>query len=134
MDAWPWLRRTRIFIGLCSGAACLLSCEPHRAGARPVLRADHPRGPGSFCALNPEGCPAPPTTAEESRPFDLDSCLKACEVGGAVLKSFCRGLEESWQRRLCWSVVHGSKVACKGMCYRVHACMDEAAECPEREE
>lgn len=51
-----------------------------------------------------------------------------------MLESFCRGLAEDWQKRLCWSVVLGSKAACKGMCYRIQACMDDANPCPEREE
>lgn len=134
MDTRSWPCRPRLPAGSCCAVVCLLSCASHRTNSRPVLLADHPRGPGSFCALNPEGCPPPPTTVAESRPFDLSSCLDACEAGGAVLESFCRSLPEPWQRELCWSAVWGSKVACKNMCYRVHACMDESAECPERAE
>lgn len=134
MDTKPWLRRVRRLVGAAGVTVCLLSCGTHQAGARSVLRADHPRGPGSFCALNPEGCPPSAFTATEPGAFDLASCLKACDAGGAVLESFCRGLVEKWQRELCWSVVGGTKVACKNMCYRVHSCVDTGRECPEREE
>lgn len=119
-----------------SFAACILSCTPYRTGTRSVLRADHPRGPGSFCALNPEGCPPPaPVSTPPAEPgtFDLETCLKACEAGGAILESYCRSLPENWQQRLCWSVVLAKKTVCKGMCYRLNACAS-GADCPEREE
>lgn len=134
MDARTRLRRVGL-LGAACVVACLLSCAAYPVRSRSVLRADHPRGPGSFCALNPEGCPPPlssPTAEPEA--FDLNRCLKACDAGGAVLEAFCRGLAEDWQKRLCWSVVLGSKKACQGMCYRIHACMDDANACPEREE
>lgn len=115
--------------------ASLLSCGVHRAGTGRVLRSDYARGPGSFCALNPEGCPPDPSKTPPAQPggFDLGSCLNACEAGGAVLESYCRGLTEKWQQRLCWSVVLGSKVACRGMCYRIHTC-STSADCPEQKE
>ncbi len=129
-----WLQRARLLLGAGGGVAFLLSCGAHSAGSSSALRADHPRGPGSFCALNPEGCPPPTVASTEPGTFNLDTCLKACDAGGAVLESFCRGLAESWQRELCWAAVSGTKVACKNMCYRVHACMDDSTRCPERTE
>ncbi|MFB1484410.1 hypothetical protein [Corallococcus sp. RDP092CA] len=95
------------------------------------LRADHSRGPGSFCALNPEGCSPPPASTPGT--FDLDSCFKACDAGGAALESYCRSLAETWQRQLCWSVVQGSKAACKGMCSRINACVSYSTACPPDE-
>jgi hypothetical protein len=42
---------------------CLLACAGMHSGGAPVLADGYDRRPGSFCALNPEGCPplvAPP--------------------------------------------------------------------------
>ena len=129
------LRQAGLLLGAAYVAACLLSCTASPVRSRSVLRADHPRGPGSFCALNPEGCPPPPSPASAAPgAFDLNRCLKACDAGGVVLESFCRGLVEKWQRELCWGAVEGSKVACKNMCYAIHECMDDAEACPERAE
>ncbi len=133
---WPmrWAQRGALLFGMGSAVVCLLSCGAPSMGSRRVLRADRAPAPNSFCVLNPEGCPPPPTAASrESEAFDLDACLHACEVGGAVLKSYCRTLPHQWQRELCWSVVTGSKVACRGMCYRLHDCAT-SADCPERKE
>lgn len=133
LNRWIW--KGTLLIGMASMFASLLSCEVHRAGTGRVLRDGYPRGPGSFCALNPEGCPPDSSTTDPAQPgtFDLGSCLKACEAGGAVLESYCRGLPANWQRRVCWSVVLGSKVACRGMCYQLHTC-STSADCPERKE
>ena len=137
-----WFWKGVLFVGLGSMVASLLSCGVQQVRKMTTLaqdgnhtRSDYPRDPGSFCALNPEGCPPDPSTTAPAQPggFDLGSCLNACEAGGAVLESYCRGLPESWQRRLCWSVVQGSKVACRGMCYRIHTC-STSADCPERKE
>jgi hypothetical protein len=119
---------------LCATAITLLSCGVHPAGRNAVLHDGYPRGPGSFCALNPEGCPPPSDTAKPTHPgpFDLQSCLDACKEGGVLLESYCRGLREPWQRRLCWSVVQGSKVACQNMCHRIHECA-HSTDCPERD-
>ena len=80
------------------------------------------RGPGSFCALNPNGCPpvnppngAPPTdfcvlnpdacpmspgghsgggsnNQCTNPPSNVNDCLAACDAGGEALKNFCRGI------------------------------------------
>ena len=133
LNRWRW--RGTLLIGLGSLIAGLLSCGVRQSGSGLLLLADYPRDPGSFCALNPEGCPPASSTPAPKKPgtFDLDSCLKACEAGGAILESYCRGLPEKWQQRLCWSVVLGSKAACKGMCYRINTC-STSADCPERKE
>lgn len=98
-----WIRQSVQLAVLSSTAAVLLSCVAYQTSDnRRVLRQDHPRDPGSFYALNPEGCPpAPPATPTQPRIFNLDACLEACEAGGAALESYCRGLQENWQRRLC---------------------------------
>lgn len=116
----------------------LLSCGVHRPASRTVLHDGYPRGPGSFCALNPEGCPPQPQNEPVAVPrnpvaFDVNACLDACEAGGAVLDEYCRNLAEAWQRRLCWSVSLGSKVVCKNMCYGIHTCAASEG-CPERKE
>jgi hypothetical protein len=135
MATWRGVGQVTWLLGL----TCLVSCVSvggsQRSGTPTVLREDHPRGPGSFCALNPEGCPPPPPkpAAPKSGTFSVESCLQACEAGGAVLESYCRGLAKAWQQRICWSVVLGTKVACQGMCYRVNAC-NESADCPERDD
>ena len=130
-----WALQIALVVGVGSAAISLVSCGTARGSSQRALcqDSDYPRDPGSFCALNPEGCP-PRSTPAPARPgaFDLDSCLKACEAGGAVLESYCRGLSENWQQRLCWSVVLGSKAACRGMCYRLHDCATSTT-CPERE-
>jgi hypothetical protein len=112
----------------------MLSCIHYASNGQRELHDGYPRGPGSFCALNPEGCPpaSPPAKASPGA-FDLRTCLDACEAGGVVLESYCRGLKQGWQRELCWSVVLGSKAACRGMCYRLHDC-ETSANCPERKE
>ena len=134
MRPMRWARRGALLLGMGSAMACLPSCGAHPMGTRRVLRADHARVPNSFCVLNPEGCPPPPpATPTESETFDLESCLKACAAGGAVLESYCRGLPENWQQRLCWSVILAPKSFCNGMCYRLNAC-ETSADCPEREE
>jgi len=121
--AWGFWRRHSVQLTmLISAATVWLSCVGRYASNtshalrldsprdnRHVVQQDYPRDPGSFCALNPEGCPpvppAAPAVPTQPTPFNLDACLKACEAGGAVLESYCRGLQETWQRRLCWSVV-----------------------------
>lgn len=133
MDSKRWLRCAGLLSGM-GLTVLMLACVAQPASTRSVLRSEHHRGPGSFCALNPEGCPPPASTQAEPGLFDLNRCLKACDAGGATLEHFCRGLAEAWQRQLCWSVVWGSKVACKNMCYRIHSCLDESKECPERAE
>ena len=135
MTLRPWVSREfgRLVVGIAMAGA--LSCAPYPSARRSEFRDDYSRAPGSFCALNPEGCPPPasPPTQASPGPFDLNSCLEACEAGGAVLDNYCRGLQEAWQRRLCWSVVLGSKAACRGMCHRLHACETDA-QCPERKD
>jgi hypothetical protein len=135
MSLIRWVLLVSLWVGIGSAGAALLSCGTVRGGTGSELHSDgdYPRDPGSFCALNPEGCPPDPRAAQLGPGvFDLDGCLKACEAGGAVLESYCRGLSETWQQRLCWSVVLGSKVACRGMCYRLHDCATSTS-CPERD-
>ena len=78
-----WLRLA------CLGTLCsALACAGAQLVEAPALVADYPRGPGSFCALNPEGCPPPPAPAQHEPVQDLESpankqaCLDACEAGG----------------------------------------------------
>ena len=127
----PWLRLA------CLGALC---CALASAGAQwvepPALVADHPRGPGSFCALNPEGCSPPPPPAQPEPVQDLESpankqaCLDACEAGGEVLKNFCRRLRNERKRALCWGAAEGTRQACRGMCNAIYAC-DGSADCAQ---
>jgi hypothetical protein len=134
MRPMRWAQRGALLFGMGSAVVCLLSCGAPSMGSRRVLRADGAPVPNSFCVLNPEGCPPPRSSASaQSEPFDLSACLKACEAGGALLESYCRGLPEDWQRRLCWSVVEESKEACRNMCYALNACAT-SADCPERDE
>ncbi len=75
---------------------------------------------GSFCVLNPEGCPprsSPPPPAQLKPVEDLESpankqaCLDACEAGGEVLKNFCRRLRNERKKALCWGAAEGTKPA-----------------------
>lgn len=138
MGTSRWTQQLSLLFGVCGAAVCMLSCvaQPYRTSSRTVLRDGYAREPGSFCALNPEGCP-PPSAAPSAEPgtFDLAGCLEACEAGGAALEHYCRGLPKPWQKQICWSVVGATKTMCRGMCYRVNACSTSASEdCPEREE
>ena len=134
MQPMRWAERGVLLLGVGPAVACLLSCGAQPMSSRRVLRADHARAPNSFCVLNPEGCPPPPPAASpETEAFDLSACLKACEAGGAVLESYCRGLPRPWQRQLCWSVVEESKGACRNMCYALYNC-ETSADCPERDD
>lgn len=121
-------------LGLAGMLGCAASGESSRMGSAPrLLRDGHPRGPGSFCALNPEGCPPVSSSTETTPAFDVAACLKACEAGGVVLETYCRSLPEPWQRQLCWSIVNESKRVCQNMCYRLESCAS-STDCPEREQ
>lgn len=56
--AFRWL--CLLFVG--SSAFGVWSCTPYASNRRRELHDGYPRGAGSFCALNPEGCPPSPTT------------------------------------------------------------------------
>jgi hypothetical protein len=119
----------------CLGALCsALACTGEQLVATPALVADYPRGPGSFCALNPEGCPPaqPPAQAEPLQdlesPANKQACLDACEAGGEVLKNFCRRLRNERKRALCWGAAEGTKQACRSMCHAIYEC-DGSADC-----
>jgi hypothetical protein len=94
----------------------------------PALVAGYPRGPGSFCALNPEGCPPEPPPAQPESAQDLESpankqaCLDACEAGGEILKNFCRRLRTPRKKALCWGAAEGTKQACRSMCNAIYEC------------
>lgn len=121
-------------------ACCvLLACSTASPSRERVLRDGHPRGPGSFCALNPEGCPpADATPWRESEqdtesPENKQTCLAACEAGGEVLAAFCRRLRNPRRQALCWGATEGSKRACRGMCYAIYECGD-SDDCPTEDE
>jgi hypothetical protein len=126
-----WLRLA------CLSALCLaLACVGAQLIETPALVADYPRGPGSFCALNPEGCPpeSPPAQPEpvqsQESPANKQACLDACEAGGEVLKNFCRRLRNERKRALCWGAAEGTKQACRGMCNAIYEC-DGSADCAQ---
>ena len=105
---------------------CLLACAGMQSGGAPVLTDGYDRGLGSFCALNPEGCPplvAPPDQKPEQdleSPANKSACLDACEAGGEALESFCRRLRTPRKQALCWGATKGSKAACIGMCHAIY--------------
>jgi hypothetical protein len=107
--------------------ACLLACTGTPSRRAPALFHDgYPRGPGSFCALNPEGCPPLSAHSEQGAEEDLESpaniavCLDACAAGGEVLANFCRRLKTPRKQALCWAASQGSKAACIGMCHALY--------------
>ena len=129
-------RRNAAMLLASLGLATLLpSCVADRSSRPRTLHLDYPRGPGSFCALNPEGGPPPaPRQSERSdSSTGLTSCLKACEAGGETLRNYCRSLEDSRKRALCWSVVLRPKTECVNMCHSIHECDDSdgCASAPE---
>lgn len=116
-----WLLRG---IGLLT---CLLACAGAQPARTPQFLCDgHDRGPGSFCALNPEACPPLPGPSDSEPEEDLDAaagkraCLDACEAGGEVLANFCRRLKSPRRQALCWAATYGSKAACFGMCHAIY--------------
>jgi hypothetical protein len=106
---------------------CLLACAGAQMSGTPqILHDGYDRRPGSFCALNPEGCPPEQEPLERPSPEDEDAalgkseCLDACEAGGEVLANFCRRLKSPRRQALCWAATHGSKTACIGMCHAIY--------------
>jgi hypothetical protein len=121
-------------------ACCLLlACSTASPGRERVLRDGYPREPGSFCALNPEGCP--PTEdpgwreseQDTESPANKQTCLAACEAGGEVIEAFCRRLKDPRRKALCWGAARGSKAACFGMCRAIYEC-DDSDDCGQRED
>lgn len=106
----------------------------------PPLDLDYPRGPGSFCALNPEGCPPPSMPArrepepEAESPLNKQACLDACKAGGEVLEAFCRRLKNDRRRALCWAATKGTQAACVGMCHAIYESCDDSTDCAQEEE
>jgi hypothetical protein len=127
--------RAATLLASVSLAALLQSCVSDQGNRPHTLRLDYPRGPGSFCALNPEGCPPPTPRQPEGSDStaSLSSCLKACEAGGETLRTYCRRLKDSRKRSLCWSVVLRPKTECINMCHSIHGCGDsgDCAHAPE---
>lgn len=113
-----------------SACCLLLACSTASPSRERVLRDDYPRGPGSFCALNPEGCPPADATPwrdseqDSESPANKQTCLAACEAGGEVLAAFCRRLRDPRRKALCWGAAKGSKAACFGMCRAIYECGD----------
>jgi hypothetical protein len=117
---------------------CLLACTGHQSvGTQQSLCNGHgnedgrgcdgyDRGPGSFCALNPEACPPLPPPSDKEPKEELDgaagksACLDACEAGGEVLANFCRRLKSPRRQAICWAATHGSKAACIPMCHAIY--------------
>lgn len=125
---------------VCWAPLCLaLACVGAQWVETPVLGDGYPRGPGSFCALNPEGCPPAPSpiriesVPDQESPANKQACLDACEAGGEVLKNFCRRLRNERKRALCWGAAEGTKQACRGMCHAIYEC-DDSADCDQSAE
>jgi hypothetical protein len=102
------IRSIRSWIGLLT---CLLACAGPQSAEKPQILCDgYDRGPGSFCALNPEACPPEQSPSDREPPEELDAaagkrtCLDACEAGGEVLADFCRHLKSPRRKALCWGV------------------------------
>jgi hypothetical protein len=133
----PW-RPVHIGWGL-SACCLLLACSTASPSRERVLRDGYPREPGSFCALNPEGCPPAedPRSREPEQdtesPANKQTCLAACEAGGEVLAAFCRRLRNPRRQALCWGATEGTKRACRGMCYAIYECSDPD-DCPAEDE
>lgn len=126
----PSERTTLEIRSICSWMGLLLfiqACVGYQpAGAPQVLCDGYDRGPGSFCALNPEACPPQQNPSERQQPEELDAvagksaCLDACEAGGEVLENFCRRLKTPRRKALCWAATKGTKTACIGMCHAIY--------------
>ncbi len=123
---WPDVRQPTRLLGPIAAMACMLACAGVQAGGVPTQLMDYPRDPGSFCALNPEGCPPAPVPSRPEPEQDTEAlankkeCLDACAAGGEVLESVCRRLQGERRKALCWTATKGSKVACQGMCYAIY--------------
>lgn len=120
---WTRVRQPTWRLWLVGAMNCMLACAGAQSGGTPAQLMDYPRDPGSFCALNPEGCPPPPPSPEPEQAPEAQAtkkeCLEACAAGGEVLESFCRRLQGERRKALCWTATKGSKVACQGMCYAI---------------
>ena len=105
----------------------LLACAGPQTAERPQVTCDgYDRGPGSFCALNPEACPPEQSPSDREPSEDLDAaagkraCLDACEAGDEALASFCRRLKSPRRKAICWGATKGTKTACIGMCHALY--------------
>lgn len=104
-------------------------------GLAPPDEADnadgHSRGPGSFCALNPSGCPPLPPEPDDQEKQDpvcdapgvmnrKTDCIRACESGRRAVENFCRSVRGPRRRALCWAGAYAGQAACIGMCYAIY--------------
>ena len=103
-------------------------------GLSPPDEADqadgYPRGPDSFCALNPSGCPPLTPQPSDQEPDDepvcqggtsrKKACFAACRGGRRAIEAFCRTVRGPRRRALCLAGAYAGEAACIGMCLAIY--------------